>query len=158
MRAKRTEEIEDARVELVPLIDCVFLLLIFFMCAATMTKVDAPTEVRLPVASNGAEQKDPSRRGTVNIVAIGGRAPSGEFSTEERPFLVFGQLVGDEGLEQTMKEHVKAEPNMRLYLRADRTVKFQLVKRAMTACAAAGVADVIFATYEHDIYMKSEGK
>ena len=160
MKVKKDEEIEAARVELVPLIDCVFLLLIFFMCAATMTKVDAPTEVRLPIASNGAEQKDPEHRGTVNIVPIGGRAPSGEFSTEEKPFLVFGQLVGDEGLEAAMKERMKdkEEKNMRLYLRADRTVKFALVKRAMTACAAAGVSDVIFATYEHDMYMKDEKK
>jgi biopolymer transport protein ExbD len=158
MKVKKPQEIEEARVELVPLIDCVFLLLIFFMCAATMTKVDAPTEVRLPIASNGAEQKDPSRRGTVNVVPIGGRTPGGETSTEERPFLVFGRLVGDEGLELAMKEHLKTEPSMRLYLRADRTVKFQLVKRAMTACAAAGVADVIFATYEHDLYMKDEKK
>ncbi len=158
MKAKRSHEIEDAKVELVPLIDCVFLLLIFFMCAATMTKVDAPTEVRLPIASNGAEQKDPERRGTVNIISIGGRAPSGELSTEDKPFLVFGQLVGDEGLQAAMAEHVKVEPNMRLYLRADRFVKFALVKRAMTACAAAGISDVIFATNEHDLYMKDEKK
>ena len=158
MKAKRSHEIEDARVELVPLIDCVFLLLIFFMCAATMTKVDAPTEVSLPIASNGAEQKDPSMRGTVNIVPIGGRAPSGELSTEEKPFLVFGQLVSDEGLQTAMVERLKEEKNMRLYLRADRTVKFQLVKRAMTACAAAGISDVIFATYEHDLYMKDAKK
>lgn len=31
MRVKKQEEIPEARVELVPLIDCVFLLLIFFM-------------------------------------------------------------------------------------------------------------------------------
>ena len=61
-------------------------------------------------------------------------------------------------MQRAMAEHVKVEPNMRLYLRADRTVKFQLVKRAMTACAAAGVSDVIFATYEHDIYTKDEKK
>jgi biopolymer transport protein ExbD len=158
MKVKKTHEIEEARVELVPLIDCVFLLLIFFMCAATMTKVDAPTEVQLPIASNGAEQKDPERRGTVNVVPIGGRTPDGEFSTEDRPFLVFGKLVGDEGLQEAMTTHRKTEPNMRLYLRADRTVKFALVKRAMTACAAAGVSDVIFATYERDIYLKDGGK
>jgi len=158
MKVNRTEEVEAARVELVPLIDCVFLLLIFFMCAATMTKVDAPTEVRLPVASNGAEQKDPSRRGTVNVMPVGGRTPGGEIASDEKPFLVFGQLVGDEGLEAAMKEHLKIEPDMRLYLRADRSVKFALVKRAMTACAAAGISDVIFATYEHDLYMKDEKK
>jgi biopolymer transport protein ExbD len=74
----------------------------------------------------------------------------------DRPFLVFCQLVNDEGLELAMKDHVKIEPNMRLYLRADRTVKFHRVKRAMTACAVAGVSDVIFATYEHELYMKDE--
>jgi biopolymer transport protein ExbD len=154
MKLARHTEIHEARVELVPLIDCVFLLLIFFMCAATMSKVDAPTEVRLPVASNGAEQKDPGRRGTVNIVPVGGRTPQGETATTDRPFLVFGQLVGDEGLQNLMVEHMKIEPDMRLYLRADRSVKFAIVKRAMTACAAAGVQDVLFATYEHDITME----
>jgi biopolymer transport protein ExbD len=67
---------------------------------------------------------------------------------------VFGQLVGDEGLQNLMVEHMKIEPDMRLYLRADRSVKFAIVKRAMTACAAAGVQDVLFATYEHDITME----
>lgn len=156
MKIKRTNEVPEARVELVPLIDCVFLLLIFFMCAATMTKVDAPTDVRLPIASNGAEQKDPSRRGTVNVMPVGARTPAGEIATEERPFLVFGQLLSDELLQNVMAEHLKSEPNMRLYLRADRNVKFAVVKRAMTACAAAGVMDVIFATYERDLYVKGD--
>jgi biopolymer transport protein ExbD len=153
MKLSRSTDIPEARVELVPLIDCVFLLLIFFMCAATMTKVDAPTEVNLPIASNGAEQKDPSRRGTVNVMPVGGRAPSGEIATLERPFLVFGQLLNDEGLQNLMVEHLKTEPGMRLYLRADTRSKFAVIKRAMTACAAAGVSDVIFATYEHDYRM-----
>ncbi|MEI8353975.1 MAG: biopolymer transporter ExbD [Lentisphaerota bacterium] len=156
MKIKRSNDIPEARVELVPLIDCVFLLLIFFMCAATMTKVDAPTDVRLPVASNGAEQKDPSQRGTVNVVPPGSRTPTGEIATVERPFLVFGQLMGDEGLQTVMTERLKVEPAMRLYLRADRNVKFAVVRRAMSACAAAGVADVIFATYERDLYLKDE--
>jgi biopolymer transport protein ExbD len=154
MKTKRPEEIDEARVELVPLIDCVFLLLIFFMCAATMSKVDAPTDVKLPVASNGAEQKDPSRRGTVNIMPVGSRTYQGELATEARPFLVFGKLVDDEGLQRAMEEHVKAEPTMRLYLRADRNVKFGMVRRAMSACAAAGVQDVIFATYVQDLYLQ----
>ena len=152
MRIKQPSEIEEARVELVPLIDCVFLLLIFFMCSATMSKLDAPTEVSLPVATNAAKQKDPSRRGTVNVMKVGDRTPAGELATEERPFLVFGKLVNDEGLQKLMEQHVKEEPTMRLYLRADRDVKFAIVRRAMSACAAAGVSDVIFATYVQDLY------
>ena len=152
MKIQKAHEIPEARVELVPLIDCVFLLLIFFMCAATMSKVDAPTSVKLPIASNAAEQKDPSRRGTVNIIPVGTRTPAGELATEEKPFMVFGKLVDEAGLQKAMEERLKAEPTLRLYLRADRAVKFAQVKRAMGACAAAGLSDVIFATYVRDLY------
>lgn len=156
MKFKKQPEIGEARVELVPLIDCVFLLLIFFMCAATMSKVDAPTSVKLPIASNAAEQKDPSRRGTVNVVPIGALTPNGETATEQRPFLVFGKLMSDEELTKAMEERLKTEPTLRLYLRADRNVKFATIRRAMGACAAAGVSDVIFATYVRDLYGKGE--
>ena len=155
MKTKRTAEIPAAEVQLVPLIDCVFLLLIFFMCCASMTTVDSPTEVRLPFASNGAEQKDPSHRGTVNIVLPGSRAPSKEISTEEKPFLVSGVLVNDEGLQRAMTEAFKRDPVLKLYLRADRNVKFAMIRRAMGACAAAGVQDIVFATYLQDISIKS---
>lgn len=152
MRIKKSEEIEGAKVELVPLIDCVFLLLIFFMCSATMSKLDAPTEVRLPVASNAAKQKDPSRRGVVNVMKEGERTPAGEVATADRPFLVYGKLVNDEGLQKLMEEQLKIEPSTRLYLRADREAKFAIIRRAMSACAAAGLSDVIFATYVQDLY------
>lgn len=156
MKVKKLPEIEEARVELVPLIDCVFLLLIFFMCSATMSKLDAPTEVKLPIASNAAKQKDPSRRGIVNVMKAGERTPAGEMATDQRPFLVFGKLVDDAGLTKLMEAQVKIEPSTRLYLRADREAKFAIVRRAMSACAAAGVSDVIFATYVQDLYAGAE--
>ncbi len=152
MKIKKEKEIPEARVELVPLIDCVFLLLIFFMCAATMSKVDAPTSVKLPIAANAAEQKDPSRRGTVNVIPVGERTPENEIATEQRPFMVYGKLVNEEELTKVMEARLKEEPTLRLYLRADRNVKFGTIKRAMGACAAAGVQDVIFATYVRDLY------
>ena len=157
MKVGRTPEVEDVRVELVPLIDCVFLLLIFFMCCASLTTKDSPTDVRLPVASNGAEQKDPSHRGTVNVLPPGSRAPSGEITTVDKPFVVFGNAVNEEGLQRAMEEHLKTDPQMKLYLRADRTVKFAVVRKAMAACAAAGVSDVVFATYLQDLYL-TEGR
>jgi len=156
MKLQQPAEISEARVELVPLIDCVFLLLIFFMCAATLSKVDTPTSVRLPVASNAAKQKDPSMRGTVNILSPGSRTPEGELATEESPFLVFGKLVNDEGLKTLMLERLKVEPATRLYLRADRSVKFAIIRRAMSVCAAAGVSDVIFATFLQDLYLEEK--
>ena len=151
-----TREIAEAKVELVPLIDCVFLLLIFFMCAATMSTVDLASDINLPVASNAAEQKDPGRRGTVNIMRAGVRTSQGDLVTEAKPFLVFGELVNEEGLQKAIEEHLKIEPTMRLYLRADRDAKFSKVRRAMGACASAGVSDVIFGTHVQDLYLKEK--
>ncbi len=155
MKVTRSEEIPEARVELVPLIDAVFLLLIFFMCAATMTKVDISSDVKLPVASNAAEQKDPSNRGTVNVLLQGVLALDGQIASDDKPFVVYGKLVTDDGLQAAIANELKVQPNLRLYLRADRRVKFALVRRAMAACAAAGVSDVIFGTYTEDLYLKS---
>lgn len=154
MKLKHSTEISEAKVELVPLIDCVFLLLIFFMVSATMSKVDSPTSVKLPIAGNAAKQVDPSRRGTVNIMPPGMVSPAGEVATADRPFLVFGQLVNDEGLQRVMADRLKVEPTMRLYLRADHRVTFAIIRRAMSACAAAGVSDVIFATFQQDLYVE----
>jgi len=139
----------------VPLIDCVFLLLIFFMCAATMTKVDISSDVKLPVASNAAEQKDPSNRGTVNVLVPGVRALDGQIASVDKPFVVYGKLVNDDGLQNVITKQLKTEPNLRLYLRADRRVTFALIRRAMVACANAGVSDVIFGAYTEDLYLKS---
>jgi biopolymer transport protein ExbD len=147
MKIKGPAHIPEAHVELVPLIDCVFLLLIFFMCAATMAKLDTSSQISLPDASNAAEQKDPKDRGTVNIPPVGMLTVTGETVTEARPFFVFGQLVGEDGLKKMIAEKIKTTPNLQLYIRCDKDARFKLVRRAMAACAEAGVDDVIFGTY-----------
>ena len=142
--------------DMTPIIDCVFLLLIFFMCAATMAKVDKSAEVTLPVASNAAEQKDPSNRGTVNVLLQGMRAKDGQVASESKPFMIFGNLQTDEELQRAIETQLKIQPNLRLYLRADQRVKFALIRRAMAACANAGVQDIIFGAYAQDISLTPE--
>ena len=147
MKIPHTPEIQEARVELVPLIDCVFLLLIFFMCSAQMSKVDVTPEVNLPVANKASIPEDPSGRGTINILPLGTPTSMGEVVSEEKPFMIIGGLVDDEGLEKAVSGLRKEEPRTRVYLRVDKNVNFALVRRAISACAKAGVFDVIFATY-----------
>ncbi len=158
MKFKEKEEIEASKVELVPLIDCVFLLLIFFMCAATMSKVDSAADVNLPVAPNAAEQKDPSHRGTVNVLTPGTYTLKGELVTPQKPFLVFGDLVDDEGLQTVIKKSLQEDPALRIYVRANRDVKYTMIRRAMEAGAAAGVSNIIFATHLQDLYLEEHGK
>jgi len=88
------------------------------------------------------------------VLPVGVRTPQGELVTDAKPFLVFGTLVDDQELQRVIMEHVKDDPALRLYLRADRKAKFVMVRRAMTACANAGVADVVFATHLQDLYLQ----
>ncbi len=147
MKIHTPQEIQEARVELVPLIDCVFLLLIFFMCAAQMSRVDITPEVSLPVATKASVPADPSGRGTVNILPLGTVTLAGESVSEAKPFMVAGNLVNEAGLTAAIEGLRKDQPTMKLYLRVDKDVNFALVRRAISACAKAGVYDVILATY-----------
>ena len=131
---------------MVPLIDCVFLLIIFFMFSANMSKVDMTPEVALPEARKGKVPDDASGRGTVNILPEGFATERGVVS-KEKPFMVMGDLVDDKGLTDVISARVKEDPKLKLYLRVDKDTEFQLVRRAISACAQAGVFDVIFGTY-----------
>lgn len=147
MRIGRKESL-DLGLDMTPMIDCVFLLLIFFMCAATMSKVDMTPEVRLPVAPRAAVPEDLRGRGVVNILPIGTVTSAGQTVTEERPFLVYGNLLDEAELRKTIAGRRDQDPNLRVYMRIDRNADFALVRRAIKACAGAGVFDIIFATFQ----------
>lgn len=154
MKSRKLPELHEPQIELVPLIDCVFLLIIFFMFSANMSKVDMTPEVALPEARNGKVPEDASGRGTVNILPEGFVAANGVVS-KEKPFMVMGNLVDDKELTQAIEARLKEEPKLRLYLRVDKDTEFSLVRRAIAACAAAGVFDIIFGTYPAAVEEKS---
>jgi biopolymer transport protein ExbD len=143
----RPPEEPEANIDMTPMIDCVFLLLIFFMVAATMSKVDQTPEVVLPVAPKAAIPEDLRNRGVVNIVPLGTPA-AGAATSEQHPFLIAGQLVDEPGLVAAISERLKQEPDLRIYMRVDRHAEFKIVKRAIRACASAGVFDIIFGTFQ----------
>jgi biopolymer transport protein ExbD len=137
----------DATVDMTPMIDCVFLLLIFFMVSATMSKVDQTPEVTLPVAPKAAIPDDLRGRGVVNIVPLG-TPVGGSATTETTPFIIYGQLTDEPGLVKAITDRRATEPNLRIYMRVDHDAEFKTVKRAIRACANAGIFDIIFATFQ----------
>ncbi|MCB1069385.1 MAG: biopolymer transporter ExbD [Verrucomicrobia bacterium] len=147
MKMKRKQDLE-MDVDMTPMIDCVFLLLIFFMCVASMSKVDMTPELELPVAPKAAVPEDLRARGVINILPLGSLTGSGEEVTEQKPFMVSGSLVDDRGLKAAIGERLKAEPELRVYMRIDRNADFKLVRRAIKACAEVGVFDVIFGSFQ----------
>ena len=148
MKLKKPDE-PEANVDMTPMIDCVFQLLIFFMVCATMSKVDQTPEVVLPIAPKAAVPENPVGRGVVNIVPLG--TPVGEGATsEDKPFIIYGQVTDEPGLVTAITERRKTEPNLRVYMRVDKNAEFKIVKRAIRACANAGVFDIIFGAFQSE--------
>ena len=116
--------------QMAPLIDIVFLLIIFFMVAADMNQQErVPLEI--PLASNALRPKDPSGRGVISI-------------KENGDVFAGSTAVSVDQLRELARQRVKENPNFKLFLRADKMTPHKFVRQVMQAAAEGGVADIIF--------------
>ena len=147
MKLKQTQD-PDLEVDMTPMIDCVFLLLIFFMVVATMSKVDLTPDIKLTVAPKAAVPDDLRARGIINILPNGFVTAAGETVSDDKPFMVSGRMTDDQGLRKAIDARRAAEPELRVVMRIDANTSFKVVQRGIKACAEAGVFDVIFSSYQ----------
>lgn len=123
--------------DLTPMIDVVFLLIVFFMTVAsalTTNKLD----LNLAVAEEAAIPKDIKDRFTVSVDDKGGFF----FGTEE---------LSEQELSARLAKIVATNTNIKIVLRAGRMAEHQHVNKVLTVCAANGINDIIFATYQSDL-------
>lgn len=145
---RKSREQPEAGIDMTPMIDMVFLLLVFFMCAATLSKVEFTPEINLAIAPKAQIPEDMRNRGSVNILPVGAPTGNGEIVSAEKPFLIHGRLLTEEELRKEITSTLAENPSLRIYLRIDRNTEYALVQRAIKACAAAGVFDIVFGTYQ----------
>lgn len=127
---------EDDGIHMAPMIDMVFLLLIFFMTASHLNQLER-VEVEVPVASHAAAPEDRLDRRTITIQA------------DESLFL--GNRPGAlEEIEPMVRTQLAAAPLLKIVVRADERVRHRRVREVMKACADAGAAEIIFAAYDSE--------
>jgi biopolymer transport protein ExbD len=126
-------EEEEAKFAMAPMIDMVFLLLVFFMCTSTLS-AKAGLKMMLPFASKGSVPKERPDRYVVNIM------PDGSLFSGDDPITV-------DALKGAVKAYLAENPKSKVYLRADGTSPHRVVKKVMAAMAEAGVDDFIFGVY-----------
>ena len=116
-----------------PMIDMVFLLIIFFMIASHLSE-STSKDLDIPVASHGVVPKSRPDRWTVNIMSDGS--------------IFSGQtLVTVAELKGMVSERRERDPDLKVYLRADKLTPHKEVKSVMSAMAEAGVGDFIFGVF-----------
>lgn len=145
LRAAKRDQGEELSIDMSPMIDMVFLLLIFFLVNATMIIVKQDPNVDPPVAKNSVKAEEGKGRIVINVYE------DGDLFSEEGERLESDEAVFD--LVKSQKEDVLAlgyEP--KLHLRGDREAVFKHSRRVIRISAEAGVDQVMFATYGFDAY------
>lgn len=128
---------EGIEVNLTPLIDVVFLLLIFFMVSSTFDR-HAKLKVQLPQAEAQMQQAQD------NPVVLSIDA-SGKYYIDDR------QVVNEqlETLKTALRQTVGERTDVTLLLRADGRTPHQSVVRAMDAASQLGLTKLSIATVEN---------
>jgi biopolymer transport protein ExbD len=136
---KRVElEVEDnIPMDMSPMIDMTFLLLVFFMVASHLITVQIDRRVEPPTAKNAQVAKESSGRVVVNILADGSIWGQNE---EELPTT---EAIQDYVDQTRVRNEANGIPT-RLNLRADKNVDTRDIKKVVQAAGEAGVSEVIF--------------
>ncbi len=129
MRIERDESAEEATVQMAPLIDCVFLLLIFFLVAATLKKAHKELEIALPHAAASIEKKT---RFETLIIEV----------TQDGTVHIDSEPLSTQLLHKTLREAAMANPDRRVRIDADRRAAWQHIVHVLDLCQFNKLQDV----------------
>lgn len=135
--SSRQKEVLD--VNITPLIDVVFLLLIFFMVSSTLITYRKDPDVEIPIATAGKIPKEIQDRVILNVLTTG-------LVRDE-----FGKELTLPEVENLMRQAKNTTPNVKLHLRADRMAAHDHVKKVIDASAKGGVTNVVFSTFASEL-------
>jgi len=119
-----------------PMIDVVFLLIIFFLVSSHMAKQENHLPLDLPAASTYKVNETLSKRMTINITREG-KVQVGT-ATDEKNRLA--RLL--------VKHQSQHEGSAAVRIRTDKTVAYGVVEPLLRDIASAGIVDITFAVHE----------
>ncbi len=119
-----------------PMIDVVFLLIIFFLVSNHLAKQEVQLALPLPTAQSGLQDKPGEKpRLTVNVLADGTLLFSG------RP------VTAEELRTQLAERQIDLGKDLEVRIRGDQSVPYKHVEPVLLACAWAGIWNVKFAVF-----------
>ena len=130
-----TSEEEKAEVSMSPLIDCVFLLLIFFLVSTMMKKINRDIAIELPESSS-AERLLPT-----NDQVVIGINPEGHFYYD-------GQKESIMQIHQYLRAVSKDQPNYQIRIDTDRHAPLHRVVEIVDMCQFNGLTNIVLRTYD----------
>jgi len=132
VRIKRTVE-EGVEINITPIIDMVFLLLIFFLVATKFSDLERDVRVDPPSSRNTRPVTAMAQEIVVNV-------------TTDGKLLVAGAAIGFDELEQLLAAAVKKNPRQAVVIRGDKQAMLQLAVNVLDLCERHGIARTYLTT------------
>ncbi|NQU12485.1 biopolymer transporter ExbD [bacterium] len=137
MKLKR-RKIKRGRIEVIPMIDTIVILLIFYMTFSRFVEASRSARVELPSSRAGAKANQDPGQVIINMMSTDEVIIQDDvYKTDELP----GRL-------QRFKNELAPGITMSVILRGHKAMTYQDLSDFMRACAQAGIIDVTFATLE----------
>jgi len=144
LRAASGEQGEAAEMDMSPMIDMVFLLLLFFLVVSNPKTIKIDEKVKPPVASNGSAAETIHGKIVINI------HEDGSFYAEDKKQTFENRDLLAEYLEEE-KEKIKALGYVpELHIRADKGAEFKFCQRAIKAGATAGIDRLAYGAFNKE--------
>ena len=144
LRAANEIDNDNGEMDMSPMIDMVFLLLLFFLVVSNPKTIKIDPDVVPPIASAGKTPEDKYGKIVVNIHEDGGLRAE-QFTTI---------LADDEGLEDYIKTEKEKHDSLghtpRLHIRGHQETVFKYCRKVIRAGARVGVTEVVFGAYTND--------
>lgn len=118
----------DIAIDLTPVIDMVFNLLIFFLVATSFHQTEREMKIVLPQASAAGPISAMLKEIIVNVDADGRT-------------IVSGRTIAAEDLRTLVKEAVAVNPEQKVTVRGDRTTAYANVVAVLDICKGSGVQE-----------------
>ena len=125
----KTQQYELPQLNLTPMIDVVFLLIVFFMCATTFSSMERDIDLRLPEVAKADAANTPAKAREVAV--YGG----GKITLDKQP-VTLAELSAE------LATAKAAQPGLSVVILGDAGCEFQHVAETLAACKEAGVTQL----------------
>ncbi len=144
---------EDAVLDMSPMIDMVFQLIIFFMVTAQLITLKKDPDVKVAIAPKGQVGKSVLGKILINVYSdeqMKKKAYNSPFADMNGKELAFDEITELVRKEREKNEAANIRPTI-LMLRGDRSSLVRRTKEALAAAGAAGVNDIVFSALQKDV-------
>lgn len=133
MNFRKQSTPEAAGFQIAPMVDIVFLLLIFFLVTWNFARYETELDVKVPTAKEGKESRRAVGEVVINVKA------DGTIVMNRRP-------LSAEELTTTLRKISELYPDQAVILRGDQTADYRHIVAVLDICRAANIWNVAFAT------------